>query len=202
MKSRWAILTIEAREVLKLGKKIGVKIVGDENEIVKELVSLELCLSSGVENTDMKFVWAMFRYKARRFCLARYRDVASVARELSLPVGGFLSSLLRCFSMVLGDEFLGILQAVVQGMGIGCRGILCSPNGSIRAMVLGLVLFTGSSFADLFALKVAVKMLLVAGWEEWIRKPSFHHVDRVSNLLAINLAMEGASRAVMVKAWR
>ncbi|KAL4297267.1 hypothetical protein GQ457_12G031290 [Hibiscus cannabinus] len=42
IKSRCSILIKEAREVLKLGKKIGVEIVGDENEVVQELVSLEI----------------------------------------------------------------------------------------------------------------------------------------------------------------
>ncbi|KAK8595384.1 hypothetical protein V6N13_016757 [Hibiscus sabdariffa] len=42
IKSKCSILIKEAREVPKLGKKIGVKIVGDENEVVQELVSLEI----------------------------------------------------------------------------------------------------------------------------------------------------------------
>ncbi|KAK8549479.1 hypothetical protein V6N13_027231 [Hibiscus sabdariffa] len=41
IKSRCSILIKEAREVLKLGKKIGVEIVGDENEVVQDL-SLEI----------------------------------------------------------------------------------------------------------------------------------------------------------------
>ncbi|KAL4387841.1 hypothetical protein GQ457_09G016630 [Hibiscus cannabinus] len=42
IKSRVSILVKEAKQVLNLGKKIGITIVGDENEAIKELVSLEL----------------------------------------------------------------------------------------------------------------------------------------------------------------
>ncbi|KAL4366490.1 hypothetical protein GQ457_05G033220 [Hibiscus cannabinus] len=42
IKSRVSVLVKEAKQVLNLGKKIGVTIVGDENEVIKDLVSLEL----------------------------------------------------------------------------------------------------------------------------------------------------------------
>ncbi|KAL4377289.1 hypothetical protein GQ457_02G032610 [Hibiscus cannabinus] len=40
--SRVSILVKEAKQVLKLGKKIGVNFAGDENEVVKDLVELEM----------------------------------------------------------------------------------------------------------------------------------------------------------------
>ncbi|KAK8672214.1 hypothetical protein V6N13_110587 [Hibiscus sabdariffa] len=42
IKSRVSVIVKEAKHVLNLGKKIEVTIVGDENEVFKDLVSLEL----------------------------------------------------------------------------------------------------------------------------------------------------------------
>ncbi|KAK8975372.1 hypothetical protein V6N11_057466 [Hibiscus sabdariffa] len=41
LSSRWDILTKKARKTLKFGKKIGLQIVGNEEEVVEELMNLE-----------------------------------------------------------------------------------------------------------------------------------------------------------------
>ncbi|KAL4367062.1 hypothetical protein GQ457_05G033920 [Hibiscus cannabinus] len=40
--TRWNAATKEARKVLKLGKRLGMEIIGDEQEVVKEIARLEL----------------------------------------------------------------------------------------------------------------------------------------------------------------
>ncbi|KAK9001425.1 hypothetical protein V6N11_083209 [Hibiscus sabdariffa] len=42
LSSRWDILTKKARKTLKFSKKIGLQIVGNEEEVVEELMNLEL----------------------------------------------------------------------------------------------------------------------------------------------------------------
>ncbi|KAK8527664.1 hypothetical protein V6N12_054869 [Hibiscus sabdariffa] len=42
LSSRWDILTKKARKMLKFGKKIGLQILGNEEEVVEELMNLEL----------------------------------------------------------------------------------------------------------------------------------------------------------------
>ncbi|KAL4369203.1 hypothetical protein GQ457_05G027280 [Hibiscus cannabinus] len=40
--ARWIVATREARKALKLGKRLGMEIIGDEQEVVKELARLEV----------------------------------------------------------------------------------------------------------------------------------------------------------------
>ncbi|KAL4385455.1 hypothetical protein GQ457_15G026480 [Hibiscus cannabinus] len=38
---RWDVLTREARKTLKLGKSLGMKIIGDEEEVVRDIALLD-----------------------------------------------------------------------------------------------------------------------------------------------------------------
>ncbi|KAL4273577.1 hypothetical protein GQ457_13G001680 [Hibiscus cannabinus] len=49
--ARWDAATREARKALKLGKRLGMKIVGDEQEVVKELARLEVA-ANGIRERD------------------------------------------------------------------------------------------------------------------------------------------------------
>ncbi|KAK8637208.1 hypothetical protein V6N13_064632 [Hibiscus sabdariffa] len=63
-------------------------------------------------------------------------------------------------ALSFGCAVLGCLHAGVQGMGVGCGGILRSLDGLVRAMVLGPVHYTGSGFADLFTSKFCTGYLI------------------------------------------
>ncbi|KAK8623607.1 hypothetical protein V6N13_064974 [Hibiscus sabdariffa] len=55
LSTKWDILTNEARKVLKLGKKIGLQIEGNEEDVVKELAVDRDVYPEEVLDPEMRF---------------------------------------------------------------------------------------------------------------------------------------------------
>ncbi|KAK8640282.1 hypothetical protein V6N13_008041 [Hibiscus sabdariffa] len=87
---RWDILTKKARKTLKLGKKIGLWIDGNEEEVVKELASLEL---ANIKHLGLLLIWDRSKtnvdleVQIRNFILVRGRWVNEGALLIGLPYG-------------------------------------------------------------------------------------------------------------------